>query len=140
MANLRTINAALALFLVVSGTTHAATYYRCMLLDGSVEFTQRPCVGGGGSTVAVEDRLIGWESPGYAPLSATSSKKSKKSSKAKLRVAQKNRKKREKACFKKKQSLENVNRRLRAGYKAGQGKKLRHRRRQIEEYLDAFCV
>jgi hypothetical protein len=42
-------------------------------------------------------------------------------------------------CWKKQRQLDEVNRRLRAGYTPVQGERLRQRRRDYEAYLRRFC-
>ena len=49
------------------------------------------------------------------------------------------RERQEESCRKKRQQVEDIDRKLRAGTKVRQGTELRHRRSVAEEYLDTHC-
>jgi hypothetical protein len=111
--------------------------YRCTGEHGQVEFRQGPCVDGSSQQeLEIEDVKVGWEAPAATvevkkrPGKTTAKKSSSPSG---------NSKKQEEKCLKTEQRLENINRKLRRGYKAGKGADLRHKRRQYEEYLDRLC-
>ena len=107
--------------------------FRCENQHGQIEFRQGPCIEGRQQEVEVRDVRMGWDVPVYK----VEVKKRKPAAKAK-KGSNKNGKKKER-CFKTRQRLDSVNRKLRRGYKAGQGADLRHKRRQYEEYLGQFC-
>ncbi len=106
--------------------------YRCEVDSGRVEFRQMPCRTGDQEILELEDVKMGWDAPvPKVEIKAKKSANKTRPARAKKVSAQ--------SCFKKRQSLESVNRKLRRGYKAGQGVELRHRRRQYEDYLSRFC-
>ena len=80
---------------------------------------------------------MGWEAPPATPQ--VKKKRSKTKSTGSSRSSRRSADKQAQKCFKTEQRLENVNRRLRRGYKASRGSDLRHARRQYEAYLDRFC-
>lgn len=118
---------------VSAGSTRV---YRCAAADGRVEFRQTPCAQGSQEELHIEDVKVGWDAPA---VRVDPPKRKAKSGRAKNSAAAKRKAKKADKCFKKEQNLETLNRRLRRGYKAGQGADLRHRRRQIEAYLNQFC-
>jgi hypothetical protein len=124
------------LFLVlfsVSAPSQSTRLYRCEDGNGHVEFRQGLCPAGRQQEVEVEDVRMGWDAP------AVEVKVKKRKAPAPSRKTAAGSAKLELKCFKSQQRLESVNRKLRRGYKAGQGADLRHRRRQYEEYLRRFC-
>jgi hypothetical protein len=115
--------------------------YRCSTPDGKVEFRQTAC--GDGSEereITVEDEKTGWK-----PQAARIEKKPKRAEKSGTRkrkadrTRQASQARQEETCWKKRQALEEVNWKLRRGYKPAAGVKLRHKRRVHEEYLRRFC-
>ncbi len=127
-----------ALFcLPCSGPADSTRIYRCTGEHGQVEFRQGPCVDGSSQQeLEIEDVKVGWEAPA---ATVEVKKRSKKTEATKTSASRANSKKQEEKCFKVEQRLENTNRKLRRGYKAGKGADLRHKRRQYEEYLERFC-
>lgn len=111
--------------------------FRCTREDGHMEFRQIPCREGSQQELEIEDVMVGWEAP--AATVELSKKRAKPKSRKTSASSRRNKEKQAKDCFKTEQRLENVNRKLRRGYKAGQGSDLRHQRRQYEAYLGRFC-
>ena len=116
------------------------TLYRCTTESGVVEFRQTQCPRGKAKQIRIEDVQTGWTAPEKMRIESPASevRKGKKRGEsgggkpsARDQAAEK--------CFTKRQQLERVNRKLRAGYKAGQGTALRQRRRDYEDYLRRFC-
>ena len=114
---------------------------RCVTPDGKIEFRQFACAADAEEEeVLIEDRKTGWE-PAKTKLEKTktrsdkSSTHNRKSDEKKLAAKAKQ----EEQCWKKHQMLEEVNWKLRRGYKPATGVKLRRKRRQYEEYIGRFC-
>jgi len=132
----------LSLFVSQLSTAIAAeTVYRCISSDGGIEFTQQPCsIDTQEEVLTIEDQLVGWETP-RAVLKAKKKKQTSRKHKkiAASKAARKSKAKQEKECWKKKQKIDNIQHRLRRGYKAGQGVDLRRKRREYEAYLSTFC-
>jgi len=122
--------------------------YRCRGAKGGIEFRDVPCPAGTqGETVVVEDHPTGW-TPTPAPQTpaarrTSTGQKSKAGTKAGhgkgKGSAPSARERQEESCRKKRQQVEDIDRKLRLGTKVQQGNDLRHRRSVAEEYLDAHC-
>lgn len=125
-----------ALVLPCAGFSDSTKVYRCTGEHGQVEFRQGRCVDGSQQELEIKDVEVGWEAPAAA---VEVEKRPRKTIKRKSVASSGNSKKREERCLKTEQKLENINRKLRRGYKAGKGADLRHKRRQHEEYLERFC-
>lgn len=131
----------LLLLLLVAASTSADTIvYRCTTVDGAIEFSQFPCADGASEQeVSVQDRKTGWV-PSDTPSRQTTKKTGKsRNRKRKAAGADQTVARREEQCWKKRRLIEEVNRKLRRGYKAGQGVKLRDKRRDYEAYIREFC-
>jgi len=131
------------LLLMGFSTASAETVIRCYLPDGRVSFSDRPCQSGIQDELKFEDQKVGWEAP-RTPLKIDRKSKRERQQQAKrraaaLRVARKEKARKEKDCWKKKQKIERIQERLRRGYKAGQGRTMRYKQRELEDYLRAFC-
>jgi hypothetical protein len=119
--------------------------YRCRGANGGIEFRDDPCPPGTqGESLVVEDHPTGW-TPSPAPsasrtLSGQKAKAGTKAGHGKGKgSAQSARERQEEICRKKRQQVEEIDRKLRLGTKVRQGNELRHRRSVVEEYLDAHC-
>lgn len=124
-----------AVLLVAAAELPAGTsVYRCENAAGGIEFSQRPCVGTG-EEVIIEDRLTGWTPPAGSPATRVEQAPKRKTGAAPVRAAAKS----ETACWNKRHQLEQVNRKLRRGYRPSQGVELRHKRRVYEDYLSELC-
>lgn len=136
------------LSLFLAGFSARADIYRCGGDFGEPSFSQRPCAAG--STVAVQQI-----SPSATPASGLrpserawleqrnrASRRGgvKKSSPRRTQAAAKRvAKVQAHRCRSKRRSLDEVKAKLRRGYKAASGEKLRRRRRAYEDYLATFC-
>ncbi len=125
----------------LAGQSAPTTVYRCPGEDGTVEFRQVRCDGESYETVTITDHKVGWEAVGTkAPARAAKKKKKRKkrapASSAAVKASQAAGKER---CFRTRQRLDRVEWRLRKGYKAGQGDKLRRQRREYGAFLREFC-
>jgi hypothetical protein len=134
--------AALSLLIAVDVATAVADtdLYRCVAPDGKVEFRQTVCAGDAGQEeVRVKDRMTGWEPP--KPKLEESEKDSERSSRSEgnSKKDDADRDRQEKQCWKKRQQLDEVNWKLRHGYKPAAGVKLRRRREEYEDYIRRFC-
>ena len=111
--------------------------YRCTAPDGSIEFRQRRCdEDDSARRLEIEDTRTGWTPPaGEQPRSSTARSKTR----SKAGAAQDRTADYADRCWNKRQQLERVNARLRAGYKPDQGVKLRRRRSDYEAYLRRYC-
>jgi hypothetical protein len=111
--------------------------------DGGVEFRQFPCHGRDESLLLeIDDRPSGWTPPDPAEVfkeeEAGSDSSGSPGGEQDETTAVDRR--REEKCWKKERQLEEVNRRLRAGYTASEGQRLRHKRAEHEDYLKRFCA
>jgi hypothetical protein len=109
--------------------------YRCTAPDGAVEFRQYPChERDASSRIDIDDSPTGWVPPTPAPRPAPpAAPRFTKPAMVEQDPALADR------CWKKQRQLDEVNRRLRAGYTPVQGERLRQRRRDYEAYLRRFC-
>ena len=124
-------------------TQAVETVIRCQLPDGRMSFSDHPCQSGIQDTLELKDQKVGWEAP-RAPLKINhkSTRKQKQQSKrqaAALRVARKEKARKKKDCWKKRQKIDRIQERLRRGYKAGQGRTMRYKQRELEDYIREFC-
>lgn len=115
--------------------------YRCTDPDGAIELSQFPCPAGTEEReVRVEDRKTGWtpprvESQARRRAPKAGSRKSKAPGKSDLAAAR-----RADQCWNKRRQLEEVNWKLRRGYRPVEGVKLRRRRQSYEDYIDRHCA
>jgi len=130
--------------LLASWPTDAVeTVIRCQLPDGRVSFSDRSCRSGIQDELELEDRKVGWEAP-RTPLKLQRKSKREKQQQVRrkaavLRAAKKERARKKKDCWKKRAKVDQIQERLRRGYKAGQGRTMRYKQREIEAYLREFC-
>jgi hypothetical protein len=119
-----------------------AQVYRCEGYQGTVEFRQEPCTPGSqGDALTIEDRPTGWtlvpdgqgarREPPPRPREKRASERRPAGASAKEH--------REQACQKKRQQVEDIDRRLRLGTSGRQGADLRHRRGRLEDFLYEHC-
>jgi hypothetical protein len=130
--------ASLAVALLPGSACHAAdAIYRCTRPDGSIELRQFPCHGRDRSEqVELGPDNRGWEAPPDVKRPARKTTKRKTRSPAARARAERQQ---EERCWTKRQQLEKVRYRLRSGYKAGQGQKLRRQRDEYADYIRRFC-
>jgi hypothetical protein len=115
-----------------------STIYRCTAEDGAIEFRQFPCHERDASReLELDTPPVGWvpPKPEATPKPAQRAKGARKtetrSTLRKDRYADQ--------CWKKRQQMEEINARLRHGYRPDQGVTLRRRRSQHEEFIRQFC-
>jgi len=117
----------------------APQLYRCVDAAGNSIFQQTVCVAGEQKVIEVVDTRVGWVPPKASKKSVKASKKtSSKSVRLKAKLAREKRKQ-DKLCWRAEQNLEQVERKLRRGYKAGAGDRLRAKQERHESYLREFC-
>ena len=119
-----------------------AQVYRCQGPQGAVEFRQEPCPPGSqGDTLTIEDRPTGWTLvPEDKHAGGEPTSKPRKPAASKPRPAGASAKeRRDQTCEKKRQQVEDIDRRLRLGTSARQGTDLRHRRGRLEDFLSQHC-
>jgi hypothetical protein len=117
--------------------------YRCTTPDGKIEFRQDACsAAADGQEVTIENRQTGWDpakletEQGWKDLTTPKPKPrerkvDKQDSAAKARQKEK--------CWEKRQHIEDIDWRLKRGYKPSTGNRLRHKRRLYEDYISQFC-
>lgn len=120
-----------------SGVAGAAAVYRCIGQDGEPRFQQHACAGGGGR-VEVPPPALRWDPlrPAERQLVEQYREAERVVYPAEPSAA---RPASERSCWKKRRSLERLSERLRHGYRAGQGERLRSRRDDLAEYLRRYC-
>jgi len=119
-----------------------AQVYRCQGPQGAIEFRQEPCPPGSqGDTLTIEDRPTGWTLvPEVEGARGEPPPKARTKAVPKRRPASGSAKeRREQACHKKRQQVEDIDRRLRIGTSGRQGADLRHRRGRLEDFLYQHC-
>ena len=134
----------LALFVIALsiGQLHSQVFastvkvYRCLNGDEVVIYRQQPCKQGTQQELQIDVKPLGWVKPKVTR--SKPARKPKKKRVSKRRTTHSKDRKKEK-CWRAEKRLENLEWRMRRGYKAGQGAKLRRRRREYEDYLREFC-
>ncbi|WP_200286194.1 hypothetical protein [Rhabdochromatium marinum] len=125
-----------------------SSVYRCTAADGSIEFRQYPCHGRDASVLLdIDQRPSGWTPPDPAEVfdaedeAEAAAERSQAAAKARAEAAKAAavERRQEEKCWKKHHQLEQVERKLRAGYQASEGQRLRHKRTEYEDYLKRFC-
>jgi hypothetical protein len=113
-------------------TASAVTLYRCEK-NGVTEFRQTACPAGQERRIHVINSSSGLRPSEPGLRLKKMSEKTDKSSRKQPKAAS------EKPCWRKRQQLDRVERRLRAGYKASEYQRLHDRQREYEAYLRRFC-
>lgn len=114
--------------------------FRCTSPQGDIELRQLPCdTHAQEQRLTIEDQPTGWGPtavvPAEPPWHPAKPRKQNRGTSSQERAAQAQ----ARQCWEKRKRLEEVNARLRHGYKAKQGIELRGRRDYYEDYLDEFC-
>ncbi len=122
------------LWLLELGCVQAVTLYECPGADGVPLFQQMQCASAGGSELQVETHTSPWRVV-KVPKNAKAAKKRRRKPR---RVSQKKQVS-EVSCWRAEKRKEKAGRKLRRGYKPSEGERLRHKRRDAEEYLRRFC-
>jgi hypothetical protein len=117
--------------------------YRCQGPNGAAEFRQEPCAAENqGETLIIEDLPTGWTltptNQGDKEDPAPPVPKKKKASQRRSGAATA-RERTERECGKKRQQVEDIDRRLRLGTSGRQGTELRHKRHGLEDFLFENC-
>jgi hypothetical protein len=120
------------LFCCLAAMAQDVGIYRCNV-DGAIEFRQTACEQGQENLQHVSNT-----SSGLTP-SEPGLRLKKISEKAYTISSAKPRQASEMQCWKKRQRLQRVERRLRTGYRASEYQRLHDRRREYEDYLRRFC-
>jgi hypothetical protein len=130
--------AAIVLVAGSSGTRAAETMvHRCLSPDGKIAFSQLPCARDTAQEeLTVKDRRSGWVPPAGDSARRRRPTEERSGGGGDDEAAQN---KREEQCWKKRRQLDEVNWKLRRGYKPSQGDILRHKRRSYEDYLRRHC-
>ncbi|MCF6281362.1 MAG: DUF4124 domain-containing protein [Candidatus Polarisedimenticolaceae bacterium] len=125
------------LFLIFSQALQAAPqFYRCVDAQGNIAFQQTSCLTGRQDLVEVRDNRVGWVPPKVVKKRAKVTKKGPSTSTAKQA---REKRQQDKSCWRAEQNLEQVESKLRRGYKAAAGDRLRAKRTRHESYLREFC-
>jgi hypothetical protein len=117
--------------------------YRCQGPNGAAEFRQWPCAADDqGEPLIIEDRPTGWtlappdQGAKHGPASTAPKKKRTSQRRSGGATA---RERTERECDKKRQQVEDIDRRLRLGTSGHQGTELRHKRHGLEDFLFENC-
>jgi hypothetical protein len=121
-----------------------AEVYRCIEADGSISFQQAPCKGEGarietGEAQAAWTSLRGAERRLYRAYRKRDRERLEFRRKAARGKMAKRAARESVGCYNKRHALEEVEARLRGGYKPSEGDRLRRRRDYLEGYLRRFC-
>ena len=121
-----------------SGAAAETKIYRCTTAGGAIEFRQFPCHERDvAQEVDIRSPPVGWVPP-KPESSAKDTDRQKKPRKTEKRSTDSKDKYADR-CWKKQQQIDEIDARLRAGYRPEQGVKLRRRRAQHEDYISHFC-
>lgn len=113
----------------------AETVYRCDDGQGRTLFQQIPCAGSSEKMEVKVDNSI-WAPVDHAgKIIARGVKKPKRQP----RITRAQSDKQKKACWKADQKIQRIQWKLRKGYTAAQGERLRQQRREAEDYKRDFC-
>ncbi len=138
------IGALTACFLVTGAAgAQDTTVYRCTGENGSVELSQFPCpTGMRNEEITVTDRETGWVPPSPESVAEKKPSPGSKRSGSGQTQAQKAAADARRAdkCWDKRRLLDEVNWKLRHGYRPVEGIKLRRKRQSYEDYLDRYCT
>lgn len=118
---------------ILTTVSHAVELYRCTR-NGKVEFRQTACPDGEQAITEVIDQSGGISpiEPGLRLDHPTPEKPHSVREKTESKAT-------EERCWKTRQRLEWVERRLRAGYKPSQSEGLHRKQTEYDEYLKRFC-
>ena len=114
------------------GAAGGVTLYRCVV-GGTVEFRQTACPQGDEGKIHITDhsRGITPSEPGLRLKEMTEKRAPQSSTVGKKEYRER--------CWKKRRRLEQVERKLRAGYKASEYERLHQRQARYEDYIREFC-
>lgn len=131
----------LVMVLVLCSGESLAQVYRCTNSLGAVSYQDSPC---DTEQQRVMPKLQAPVSSGLRPaekawLKQLQRRPKPKPARSTSGSAAGDKKRQEKACWKKQKQLDAVRAKLRRGYKPAQGESLRRKRRTYEEYLFRYC-
>jgi hypothetical protein len=133
---------ALTLAAAIPATAAEAQVYRCEGRDGAIEFRQAPCPADSqGTQLIIEDHPIGWTP---APAGSQAGKRGDPPNKPRSKARRHHsgpsaRERKAEECRKKRERVEDINRKLRQGTTGRQSADLRHKRRRLESFLYDEC-
>jgi hypothetical protein len=135
---------AVAVMALAACTTTASTaqtqVYRCEGRSGAIEFRQAPCPANSqGESLIIEDRPIGWTPAPADPGTRKQSSPKRKAKAPKRRSGPTARERKIEECRKKRERVEDIDRKLRLGTKGRQNANLHHQRRRLESFLYDEC-
>jgi len=130
--------------LLCPAVVSSAEVYRCIDPDGGISFQQAACKREGerietGEAQAAWVSLRREERKLYEAYRMRDRERIESRRKAERKRVAGRAKEDSTACYNKQHSLDNVQARLRAGYKPSEGDRLRRRRDYLEGYLRKFC-
>ena len=137
---MQTLRPVMLTVLTLSCGTPAAQIFQCTDQQGVVAFQDTACSEG----PRVIRQLPSSAGAGLRQAERAWLKRLKKGTPAKpkpvpRRSSSKDDLRQEQTCWKKRRQLEQVRTKLRRGYKASQGEKLRRSRRDYQDYLSRYC-
>jgi len=109
--------------------------FRCTDPDGVIVFSDTPCGRDSRSIDQPAAPKVGTRLVDPADMPRTQSEPAK----SRRTVTSKSSKDREYNCRKKERRLDDVNAKLRRGYKRSEGERLRRQRVELEDYIDTYC-
>ncbi len=136
---MRTSLAFFCLLCAISGHASGAIH-RCDTDQGTV-FQDRPC-GGGTAVIADEGAYVsgaGVRASEQRWLRERAASRTRQAKRIPVSKTSREDKAQARRCWQRRTRLDAVKARLRRGYKASQGEKLRRKRREHEDYLFRFC-
>lgn len=133
----------LVLFLTVDGNGGETEIRRCLDPQGNISFQFHRCEFSG-EQLKIQTVTHGWTSPRPGEKRLLAHYQAQEAQRReRVRVARKKArmeaKTETKSCFSRRKSLERVETKLRRGYTAAEGMRLRAQREEYEEYLYQFC-
>jgi hypothetical protein len=126
--------------LSLAGIAEAAAVYRCVGEQGEPRFQQQACAGVG-EKVELPPPAARWEAlrPAERRLLQTYRGQSSAGQAASPERRPEKPQVSERSCWEKRRRLVRVSARLRRGYKASQGERLRNRRDDLAAFLRRYC-
>jgi hypothetical protein len=126
----------LLLLVSVASPVEAATVYRCAGEQGEPRFQQHPCAGGGGA-IELPPPAMRWDA--LRPAERRLVEAYREAERVRYPSPPARRQASERRCWDKQRSLARVSAKLRRGYGAAEGQRLRERRDGLEEFLRRYC-
>jgi len=127
----------LLLLLLWQTTALAASVYHCPDPSGVPAFQATPCSDGG--PIELGQPAAYWSAPRPGEQKLLEQLKPSRVLPSTPAGAGRRAEAEARTCFKKQKAIERISARLRRGYKASEGERLRRQRDEYEEYLQRFC-